>query len=67
MTVYLFMNLRHALIRNLNLSQVITGYLLAGSLIGPGGLNFVSEMVQVRCFCFLKTEANIFALFSIIS
>lgn len=30
--------------------QVITGYLLAGSIIGPGGLNFVSEMVQVRCF-----------------
>lgn len=30
--------------------QVITGYLLAGSLIGPGGLSFVSEMVQV---CYL--------------
>lgn len=29
--------------------QVITGYLLAGSIIGPGGFNFVSEMVQVRC------------------
>lgn len=28
--------------------QVITGYLLAGSIIGPGGFNFVSEMVQVR-------------------
>lgn len=27
--------------------QVITGYLLAGSIIGPGGLSFVSEMVQV--------------------
>ncbi|KAG2663444.1 hypothetical protein I3760_16G029500 [Carya illinoinensis] len=27
---------------------VITGYLLAGSLIGPGGFNFVSEMVQLR-------------------
>jgi hypothetical protein len=27
--------------------QVITGYLLAGSIIGPGGFNFVSEMVQV--------------------
>ncbi|CAL5323079.1 unnamed protein product [Camellia sinensis] len=25
---------------------VIVGYLLAGSLIGPGGLNFISEMVQ---------------------
>lgn len=29
--------------------QVITGYLLAGSIIGPGGLSFVSEMVQVCC------------------
>lgn len=29
--------------------QVISGYLLAGSVIGPGGFNFVSEMVQV-CF-----------------
>lgn len=29
--------------------QVITGYLLAGSVIGPGGLSFVSEMVQVCC------------------
>ena len=28
--------------------QVISGYLLAGSFIGPGGLGFVSEMVQVR-------------------
>jgi hypothetical protein len=27
--------------------QVIVGYLLAGSLVGPGGLNFISEMVQV--------------------
>ncbi|WZZ18661.1 hypothetical protein YC2023_111750 [Brassica napus] len=27
---------------------VITGYLLAGSVIGPGGLSFVSEMVQLR-------------------
>ena len=27
--------------------QVMTGYLLAGSIIGPGGLSFVSEMVQV--------------------
>ncbi|KAF3321293.1 K(+) efflux antiporter 5 [Carex littledalei] len=26
---------------------VIVGYLLAGSLMGPGGLNFISEMVQV--------------------
>jgi Kef-type K+ transport system membrane component KefB len=27
---------------------VIVGYLLAGSIIGPGGLKFISEMVQVR-------------------
>ena len=27
--------------------QVITGYLLAGSVIGPGGFSFVSELVQV--------------------
>lgn len=33
------------------LMQVITGYLLAGSIIGPGGLNFISEMVQV-CYVF---------------
>ncbi|KAG2555092.1 hypothetical protein PVAP13_9KG548800 [Panicum virgatum] len=27
---------------------VIVGYLLAGSLVGPGGLNFISEMVQLK-------------------
>ncbi|KAL1319215.1 hypothetical protein AAHE18_15G262400 [Arachis hypogaea] len=27
---------------------VIVGYLLAGSLIGPGGLKFISEMVQLK-------------------
>ncbi|XP_021730202.1 K(+) efflux antiporter 5-like isoform X3 [Chenopodium quinoa] len=27
---------------------VIVGYLLAGSMIGPGGLNCISEMVQLR-------------------
>ncbi|XP_022749926.1 K(+) efflux antiporter 4-like isoform X3 [Durio zibethinus] len=27
---------------------VITGYLLAGSIIGPGGFSFVGEMVQLR-------------------
>ncbi|KAE9464529.1 hypothetical protein C3L33_03574, partial [Rhododendron williamsianum] len=27
---------------------VITGYLLAGSIVGPGGFNFVSELVQVE-------------------
>jgi hypothetical protein len=26
---------------------VITGYLLAGSAVGPGGFSFVSELVQV--------------------
>ncbi|MCH90268.1 K(+) efflux antiporter 6-like, partial [Trifolium medium] len=25
---------------------VITGYLLAGSIVGPGGFNFINEMVQ---------------------
>ncbi|KAK1307537.1 K(+) efflux antiporter 5 [Acorus calamus] len=29
-------------------TEVIVGYLLAGSIIGPGGLNFISEMVQVE-------------------
>ena len=33
-----------------HLYQVITGYLLAGSIVGPGGLSFVSEMVQVCSF-----------------
>jgi Kef-type K+ transport system membrane component KefB len=28
-------------------SIVIVGYLLAGSLVGPGGLNLISEMMQV--------------------
>jgi hypothetical protein len=28
-------------------TQVITGYLLAGSAVGPGGFSFVSELVQV--------------------
>ncbi|KAK3040122.1 hypothetical protein RJ639_027848, partial [Escallonia herrerae] len=27
---------------------VIVGYILAGSLIGPGGLKFISEMVQLK-------------------
>ena len=30
--------------------QVSVGYLLAGSLIGPGGLKFINEIVQVRHF-----------------
>ncbi|RZS24095.1 hypothetical protein BHM03_00057128 [Ensete ventricosum] len=29
-------------------TSVIVGYLLAGSLIGPGGLRFISEIVQVN-------------------
>ncbi|XP_020528781.1 K(+) efflux antiporter 4 isoform X3 [Amborella trichopoda] len=36
---------------------VITGYLLAGSIIGPGGLSFVSEMVQV---CGGKASEGVF-------
>ncbi|KAK2435679.1 glycolipid transfer protein [Trifolium repens] len=32
----------------LNGVMVIVGYLLAGSLIGPGGLKFISEMVQLK-------------------
>jgi hypothetical protein len=28
-------------------SIVIVGYLLAGSLVRPGGLNLISEMMQV--------------------
>ncbi|XP_018845808.1 K(+) efflux antiporter 6 isoform X5 [Juglans regia] len=36
---------------------VITGYLLAGSFIGPGGFNFVSEMVQL---CGGKASEGVF-------
>ncbi|KAI8004163.1 K(+) efflux antiporter 5 [Camellia lanceoleosa] len=36
---------------------VIVGYLLAGSLIGPGGLNFISEMVLVRVCVWFKFSA----------
>ena len=36
--------------------QVITGYLLAGSVIGPGGLSFVSEMVQVTYISFSSSK-----------
>jgi hypothetical protein len=42
---------------------VITGYLLAGSIIGPGGLSFVSEMVQVAYISF-STSKFIFFFFS---
>ncbi|ONK70010.1 uncharacterized protein A4U43_C05F29270 [Asparagus officinalis] len=41
---------------------VITGYLLAGSIIGPGGLNFVSEMVQVETVAQFGVIFLLFAL-----
>ncbi|KAK8959300.1 K(+) efflux antiporter 4 [Platanthera guangdongensis] len=41
---------------------VIAGYVLAGSLIGPGGLSFVSEMVQVGT---VAQFGSIFLLFAL--
>lgn len=41
---------------------VITGYLLAGSAIGPGGLSFVSEMVQVETVAQFGVVYLLFAL-----
>ncbi|KAM7275331.1 hypothetical protein ACFE04_017197 [Oxalis oulophora] len=41
---------------------VMTGYLLAGSVIGPGGLNFVSEMVQVETVAQFGVIFLLFAL-----
>ncbi|CAJ2676346.1 K(+) efflux antiporter 4-like isoform X2 [Trifolium pratense] len=41
---------------------VMTGYLLAGSLIGPGGLSFVSEMVQVETVAQFGVIFLLFAL-----
>lgn len=41
---------------------VIVGYLLAGSLIGPGGLQFISEMVQVETFAQFGVVFLLFAL-----
>ncbi|XP_068314808.1 K(+) efflux antiporter 5 [Pyrus communis] len=41
---------------------VIVGYLLAGSLIGPGGLTFVSEMVQVETVAQFGVVFLLFAL-----
>ncbi|XP_010918670.1 K(+) efflux antiporter 4 isoform X2 [Elaeis guineensis] len=41
---------------------VITGYLLAGSVIGPGGLRFVSEMVQVETVAQFGVIFLLFAL-----
>ncbi|XP_074562628.1 K(+) efflux antiporter 5-like isoform X2 [Curcuma longa] len=41
---------------------VIVGYLLAGSLIGPGGLRFISEIVQVETFAQFGVVFLLFAL-----
>ncbi|KAM7259164.1 hypothetical protein ACFE04_014905 [Oxalis oulophora] len=41
---------------------VMTGYLLAGSLIGPGGFDFVSEMVQVETVAQFGVIFLLFAL-----
>nr|GLL27762.1 K(+) efflux antiporter 4-like isoform X1 [Ipomoea trifida] len=41
---------------------VITGYLLAGSIIGPGGFNFVSEIVQVETVAQFGVIFLLFAL-----
>ncbi|KAL2517856.1 K(+) efflux antiporter 4 [Abeliophyllum distichum] len=41
---------------------VITGYLLAGSIVGPGGLNVVSEMVQVETVAQFGVIFLLFAL-----
>ncbi|RAL51114.1 hypothetical protein DM860_005470 [Cuscuta australis] len=41
---------------------VFSGYLLAGSIIGPGGLNFVSEMVQVETVAQFGVIFLLFAL-----
>ncbi|OIV98939.1 hypothetical protein TanjilG_07374 [Lupinus angustifolius] len=42
--------------------KVIVGYLLAGSLIGPGGLKFISEMVQVETVAQFGVVFLLFAL-----
>ncbi|GAB2292576.1 K(+) efflux antiporter 4 [Dionaea muscipula] len=41
---------------------VFTGYLLAGSIIGPGGFSFVSEMVQVETVAQFGVIFLLFAL-----
>ncbi|CAA2959087.1 K(+) efflux antiporter 4-like isoform X1 [Olea europaea subsp. europaea] len=41
---------------------VITGYLLAGSMVGPGGFNVVSEMVQVETVAQFGVIFLLFAL-----
>ena len=30
---------------------VINGYLVAGAIVGPGGLQLIKELVQVSCYC----------------
>ncbi|KAI3778074.1 hypothetical protein L2E82_07077 [Cichorium intybus] len=42
--------------------QVITGYLLAGSVVGPGGLDVVSELVQVETVAQFGVIFLLFAL-----
>ncbi|KAK4388756.1 K(+) efflux antiporter 4 [Sesamum angolense] len=41
---------------------VLTGYLLAGSIVGPGGLNVISEMVQVETVAQFGVIFLLFAL-----
>lgn len=41
---------------------VLTGYLLAGSVVGPGGFNVVSEMVQVETVAQFGVIFLLFAL-----
>ncbi|KAL5727914.1 K(+) efflux antiporter 5 [Ranunculus cassubicifolius] len=41
---------------------VIVGYLLAGSFIGPGGFNYISEMVQVETVAQFGVVFLLFAL-----
>ncbi|KAL8543871.1 hypothetical protein ACS0TY_004430 [Phlomoides rotata] len=41
---------------------VIVGYLLAGSIIGPGGLKFINEMVQVETVAQFGVVFLLFAL-----
>ncbi|GER56123.1 glutathione-regulated potassium-efflux system protein [Striga asiatica] len=41
---------------------VITGYLLAGSVVGPGGFNVISEMVQVETVAQFGVIFLLFAL-----
>ncbi|XP_042003050.1 K(+) efflux antiporter 4-like [Salvia splendens] len=41
---------------------VLSGYLLAGSLVGPGGLNVISEMVQVETVAQFGVIFLLFAL-----